>query len=146
MFVPVTVKYPDTMGKIGTISVVLSILAAAVVIRTYRNVSGPKEAPILDPKQYWGPGEAANYVEDTSINQQEVFYEDATIKALRTKLNESITLHNPLEDIQEPHEYGINSHTLIKLVNYWSTQYLPNWSERQELLNSVPHYQTQIQG
>lgn len=134
------------MGKIGTISIVLSILAAAVVIRTYRNVTGPKEAPILDPKQYWGAGDSSNYVEDTSISQQEVFYEDSTIKALRAKLNESLTLHNPLENIVEPHEYGLNPHTLIKLVNYWSSEYLPKWTERQELINTVPHFQTQIQG
>lgn len=134
------------MGAVGKVSFIVSILAAAVIIRTFRAVTGPLEAPILDSNQYWGAGDSINYVEDTSINQQEVFYEDATIEALRIRLNETITLHNPLEGIKEPHEYGLNAHTLIQLVDYWRDEYIPKWSERQELLNSVPHFQTQIQG
>lgn len=135
-----------TMGAIGKVSIGLSILAAAVVFRTFRAITGPTEAPILDSKQYWGAGDPSNYVEDTSVNQQEVFYEDSKIDALRIKLNQSLTLHNPLEDMKHPHEYGLNPHTLIKLVDHWRNEYLPKWHERQELINSVPHFQTQIQG
>lgn len=134
------------MGALFRLSLCLSILAAGVLIRKYREVTGPTQAPTLDATQYWGAGEAASYIEDISVNQQEVFYDDATIDALRAKLNESVTLHNPLEDIAEAHEYGLNAHSLIKLVDYWSNEYLPNWAERQELLNVVPHFQTQIQG
>lgn len=144
--VPVRETFADTMGAFGTFSAVVSILAVAVVIRTFRTLTGPKEAPKLDPKQYWGAGDSSSYVEDTSINQQEVFYEDSKIESLLAKLNESVTLHNPLEDIEDPQEYGLNPHTLIRLVNHWRNEYLPKWTERQELLNSVPHFQTQIQG
>lgn len=132
------------MSILTPVFVLLTIIIVTVTYRKINEVTKPLKAPILNLDQYWGKGEKTAYDEDKSIKPQEVYYSDNTINSLTNKLNETLTLHYPLEGVK--HEYGLNSYTLINLVEYWRNEYMPKWSERLELLNSVPHYQTQIQG
>lgn len=132
------------MGKIGGIVLLLTAILIGVTYHKFDSLTKPLPTPKLDPNSYWGRGSRDNYKEDRSVKPQEVFYPESTIATLTKKLNESITLHNPLEETD--HEYGLNSHTLIDLVEYWRNDYMPRWLERQDLINTVPHYQTQIQG
>lgn len=132
------------MGKICGIVLLLTAILIGLTYHKFDSLTKPLPIPNLDPNSYWGRGSWDNYKEDRTVKPQEVFYPDSTIDILTKKLNESITLHNPLEGTE--HEYGLNSHTLIDLVEYWRNDYMPRWMERQDLINTVPHYQTQIQG
>lgn len=50
----------------------------------------------------------------------------------------------PLEGVG--FQYGFNANELAKVVKYWRDTYLPKWSEREEYLKKLDHYQTEIQG
>lgn len=132
------------MGLFGRLALLLTAIVIGITYQKFRDATRSFPVPNVDLNQYWGPGASNQYQEDKTIKRQEIFYEDASINALRDKLNQSLTLHNPLEGMT--HEYGISAFTVIDFVDYWRDEYMPKWSKRQELLNTVPHFQTQIQG
>lgn len=132
------------MGMFCRLSLLITVIIFAVAYHKFRNLTKPLEVPYLDVDYYWGPGDKTAYNEDKVIYKRQVQYDEAVIKDLENKLSEPLSLHPPLEGVQ--HEYGINSNTLVEFVNYWKTEYMPKWSDRLELINAVPHYQTQIQG
>lgn len=132
------------MGFIGQLTTLITVGLIALLYYQFRNITKPLKAPILDVDYYWGPGDRANYQEDTQIHSKLVQYDDTIIKDLQKKLNETLPLHAPLEGVQ--HEYGINSNTFMEFLDYWKNVYITKWVDRQDLINSFPHYQTQIQG
>jgi len=42
--------------------------------------------------------------------------------------------------------YGVQKAILEDFIAYWRDDYLPRWSQREELLNSFPHFTTEVQG
>lgn len=122
----------------------LFLLGILVISWKYYQATRARPIPKLDINEYWGPGDVAKYEEDSAIRLAPINYDENVISELRVKLSEDIPFHPPLEGIQE--EYGINRKTLTDFIAYWRDVYLPKWSERQDFFNSVPHYETQIQG
>uniref|UniRef100_A0A182MA60 Epoxide hydrolase N-terminal domain-containing protein n=1 Tax=Anopheles culicifacies TaxID=139723 RepID=A0A182MA60_9DIPT len=112
----------------------------------YRELTTPLPVPALKLDEYWGPGDAATYQEDTSIRPFNISYNASVIQKLIRQLTDLPHLAAPLEDAGA-FEYGFNSNRLQELIHYWREQYLPKWStEREPLLNCYPHFKTQIQG
>lgn len=134
------------MEKQNIFALVIIFTLLASGYQQFINLTGPLPAPELDVSQYWGKGDQNSYIEDDSITAQQVHYDAKIIDDLRSKLNDTASLqfHAPLESVN--HEYGINSNTLVSFIEYWHDVYMPKWSQRQHLLNSYPHFRTQIQG
>lgn len=135
------------MAKNSTVFLAIGVaLLLTFAYQKYDNLTKPLPVPKLDTNAFWGPNSDTDA--DLSIRAQEVFYQDSTIAELNRRLNDTISLHMPLEGIaaNDPHSYGLSGETLIRLVEYWRFQYMPQWPERLQLLNSVPHFQTKIQG
>lgn len=121
-----------------------SAISIAGIAYTYYILTKPLPAPDLDFNEYWGRGDGIQYKVDTAIKPQEIYYEEATIDNLRSRLNESIKFHAPLEGIN--HEYGLNANKMVSFVKYWKDDYMNRWPERLAFLNSIPHFLTEIQG
>lgn len=132
------------MGFLVRALVVALSLGVAVVIQNYRLISKPIEPPNLDIKEYWGPGNSADYKENTAVLPFDIKTSPELIADLKAQLARPLKLTEPLEGIA--FEYGFNSKELEKVIKYWRDQYLPKWSEREGFLKKFPHYQTQIQG
>lgn len=128
--------------KLST-KVILAISIAAVAY-IYHKLTKPLPVPDLDYNEYWGRGDGIQYRVDTSIKPQEIYYDDETINNLRSRLNETIKFHAPLEGIN--HEYGLNANKMVSFVKYWKNDYMNRWPERLAFLNSIPHFLTEIQG
>ncbi|XP_058058591.1 juvenile hormone epoxide hydrolase 1-like [Anopheles bellator] len=111
----------------------------------YCDLTKPLPVPQLNLDEYWGPGEAAKYREDTQIRPFDVSYNASVLLTLRRKLNDLPKLTPPLEDAG-PFEYGFNSDRLKEILHYWRTNYLERWRDRERYLNQFPHFKTQIQG
>ncbi|XP_055544373.1 juvenile hormone epoxide hydrolase 1-like isoform X2 [Wyeomyia smithii] len=130
------------MGYVKSL-VFVAVVAASYMY--YRNLTAPLPLPPLNQlEQYWGPGDAKNYKEDTAIKPFKINYSNDTIHKLRTKLNDVPNLAKPLEGVA--FQYGFNSNRLQEIITYWKTNYLAKWDEREKFLNQFPHFKTQIQG
>lgn len=127
-----------------TLTTIFLAITVAGIAYLYITLTKPLPAPDLDYNQYWGKGDESQHKEDTSIKPQEIYYDDATIDRLRARLNETISLHPPLEGVNN--EYGINSNKVVSFVKYWKDDYMTRWPERLAFLNSLPHFLTEIQG
>lgn len=66
------------------------------------------------------------------------------IKKLKSRLDDAGPFTAPLEGVA--FEYGFNSNRLQEVLDYWKNSYLPKWTERQEFLNQIRQFKTQIQG
>lgn len=132
------------MGFFARVLFVGLTLLVAVVYKQYRDATAPLPVPKIDLQQYWGPGDAKQYKEDTTIKPFKVVYPPEVIEKLRSKLNDPPTLVKPLEGTA--FEYGFNSNRLQEILKYWKTSYLNKWNEREAFLNQFPHFHTQIQG
>lgn len=128
--------------------VVLAVIAAAAVgvQRIWSSATRPLDAPPFSPTEFWGHGAADKAVLNDAIEAQEIYYPQEVIAQLYAKLNETLPLHRALEGMTHSNEYGLNPSVVHKLVKYWRDEYLPKWPQRLELLNSVPHFKTEIQG
>lgn len=134
------------MERPNIFALVIIFMLLAFGYQQFINLTRPLPAPELDVSKYWGRGDQNNYIEDDSIEAQQIHYDVRIIEDLRSKLNDTASLqfHAPLESVN--HEYGINSNTLVSFIEYWQNEYMPKWLQRQLLLNSYPHFRTQIQG
>lgn len=143
---PVFIAIAMELGCLLTIIIIVSIIVIliAIVFFKFHQLTKPLGPPKLDIAEYWGRENRTAKIPDISVKPFQIEYDEKTIDMLRQKLNEPLTLHPPLEGVK--HEYGMNSKDLIDFVDYWRSDYMPRWNERQELLNSVPHFKTQIQG
>lgn len=63
---------------------------------------------------------------------------------MQKQLNRTLKLTEPLEGVQ--FQYGYNTEAMAQVVEYWREKYLAKWSERQQLLNNLPQFTTEIQG
>lgn len=124
--------------------IIIIVIIFALILFKFYQLTKPVMAPRLDIAEYWGRENSTTEVSDSSVKPFHIEYDEKTIDMLRQKLNEPLILHPPLESVK--HEYGMNSKDLIDFVDYWRSDYMPRWNERQEFLNSVPHFKTQIQG
>lgn len=122
---------------------IVLLLIVTVGLKVY-NLIKPLNAPPIDVNEFWGAGNSDEYRENTAIRPQEIYYSQAQIDRLRTKLNESINFTPALEGTFD--EYGINTKELKGIVKYWRDEYLTRWERRQEFLNQYPHFLTEIQG
>lgn len=64
------------------------------------------------------------------------------LKDLQSRLENHIPFQPPLEDAK--HHYGINTHLLNTIVNFWKTKY--DWRKRETFLNQYPQFRVNIQG
>ena len=123
----------------------VSVFVVLVAVPAYfiYNGSSPIPAPKLSTSFNWGPS-SRKVNPNAPITSQPIQYSANVINQLRRRLNETPVLQEPYEDIG--FEYGFNSHKLLEFINYWRDDYLPRWNERQQFLNSFPHFFTEIQG
>ncbi|ETN62699.1 epoxide hydrolase [Anopheles darlingi] len=112
--------------------------------KLYREHCKSLHIPRPDLQEYWGPGDASSYQENTQIRSFSVSYGADVLNNLRRKLD-NLPLTPPLENAG-PFEYGFNSNRLSQIVYYWRTDYLDRWSDRETYLNQFPQFKTQIQG
>lgn len=123
---------------------VISALLVAVLFKQYLDLTATLPIPDIDYKEYWGPGDPKNYRESTEIKPFKISYGKDAIDALRAKLADIPKLATPLEGVA--FQYGFNSDRLRQILEYWRSDYLDRWDERQQYLNQFPQFKTQIQG
>ncbi|XP_067629980.1 juvenile hormone epoxide hydrolase 1-like [Eurosta solidaginis] len=124
--------------------VAVSACFVAYCCHKVSNLIKPSPKPNLDTNLYWGPGDGLNYKAPEEIVPFKIIYDKEIIDDLRTQLNRTWKYAKPLKNVQ--FQYGFNSEALQHIVTYWRDFYLPKWSERQEYLNSLPQFKTEIQG
>lgn len=125
-----------------TIFVVLvSILATAF----YKFWTKTYPVPNVDVAEYWGPDREEGHVTDKSVRSFRIEYPKERINELKEKLSVKCTFTPPFEGVA-PNSYGIDTNRLQELIKYWRDEYLPKWDDRLKLLNSLPHFKTNIQG
>lgn len=132
------------MGFAGRFVSVALVLLVAVLVKIYFDLSAPAPVPDVDFGEYWGPGDAKNYKENVKVNPFKLAYGEEVIEKLKSKLEDVPNLAEPLEGAA--FQYGFNSKRLREILDYWRTDYLGRWDERQEYLNKFPQFKTQIQG
>lgn len=128
-----------------TFQIILAVSIALVAFYVYRQGFAPVPAPNVELNKYWGPSARKNRVDSAAIQPFKVQYSTDVINELRQRLRD------PLKGTSEPLEgvgfqYGFHRSKLDELIKYWRDDYLPRWNERQAFLNSLPHFQTEIQG
>lgn len=126
--------------------ITLFVVTVLIAIGYYKfhELTKPLPKPKINIHEYWGPGIEDKSSGDEKPVQQKILYSEQTIADLRRKLNETLNLHPPLEDVA--FNYGMDSKKLTEIVNYWRDDYLPRWKEREAYLNTLPHYLVKIQG
>ncbi|XP_054739167.1 juvenile hormone epoxide hydrolase 2-like [Anastrepha obliqua] len=132
------------VGLIVRILLVAFVVLLAVFVHRFQFLLSSAPVPDLSDAEYWGPGSAAKYKENTAIKEFDISVKPEVIEDLKAQLSRPLTLHEPLEGIG--FQYGFNSKYLETVVAYWRDTYLPKWSEREKFLKQFPHYETQIQG
>ncbi|XP_013104822.2 juvenile hormone epoxide hydrolase 1 isoform X1 [Stomoxys calcitrans] len=132
------------MGVMVRILIVAASLGVAALVQNYRLMKQHIPPPKLDTKEYWGPGNGANYKENVAVKPFDISVKPEIIQDLMSQLDRPLKLHEPLEGVA--FEYGFNSNYLQKVIKYWRNDYLPKWSERESFLKKFNHFQTEIQG
>uniref|UniRef100_A0A182S814 Epoxide hydrolase N-terminal domain-containing protein n=1 Tax=Anopheles maculatus TaxID=74869 RepID=A0A182S814_9DIPT len=94
--------------------------------------------------EYWGPEGGDPYGDSLEIVPFNISYPPEVIERLRKQLHDGPTLTAPLEDTA--FQYGFNSERLQEIVQYWRSDYLDRWDEREAYLNRFTHFKTKIQG
>lgn len=61
---------------------------------------------------------------------------------LTKRLQNALPFQEPLEDAR--HHYGLNTHLLKEIIEFWKTQY--NWREQEKFLNQYPQFKVNVQG
>uniref|UniRef100_A0A1I8P5N7 Epoxide hydrolase n=1 Tax=Stomoxys calcitrans TaxID=35570 RepID=A0A1I8P5N7_STOCA len=132
------------MGVMVRILIVAASLGVAALVQNYRLMKQHIPPPKLDTKEYWGPGNGADYKENVAVKPFDISVKPEIIQDLMSQLDRPLKLHEPLEGVA--FEYGFNSNYLQKVIKYWRNDYLPKWSERESFLKKFNHFQTEIQG
>lgn len=125
----------------------ICILVAAVILGYgYYWLYGPLSTPELDVNQYWGPSARKNRADSPAIRPFKIEYSEDIIGNLRKRLDDAkyVQLVEPLEGVG--FRYGFHKRKIEEVIKYWSDNYLPRWQQRQQYLNSFPHYKTEVQG
>ncbi|CAH1775151.1 unnamed protein product [Owenia fusiformis] len=92
--------------------------------------------------EWWGKGPHPK-PDDKAILPFQVQVPESVIKDLGRRLN-STRYFTELEDVQ--FQFGFRMSYMRKVVQYWSTEYLPKWAMYEARLNKYPHFKTQIGG
>ncbi|CAG9568746.1 unnamed protein product [Danaus chrysippus] len=95
----------------------------------------------LDPEEWWGHEDLRSN-QDTSIRPFKINFTTEMIKDLKSRLSNHRKPAPGLEGAA--FSYGFNSGRLSWWTQYWSEKY--PFSDREQFLNSVPQYVTNIQG
>ncbi|XP_001360679.3 juvenile hormone epoxide hydrolase 2 [Drosophila pseudoobscura] len=120
-------------------------LLVAVGYKNYRDLAAPGKRPDLDNNAYWGPKLGKQiYKENKAILPYDITVNPEVIADLKSQLSRPLKLQEPLEGVG--FEYGFNANELRQVVKYWRDTYLTNWSEREQYLKKLDHFQTEIQG
>lgn len=136
-----------TTSKCKLITIALTAIGLGLLLHAFHNLTKPLPAPQLDSNRFWGPHDESQYRHSDEIRSKHIHYDAAIIDQLRVRLGvaNATDYHAPLEDAAW-HSYGIDTQTLLDFVRYWGGEYLDKWPQREALLNSVPHFETEIQG
>lgn len=86
--------------------------------------------------------ETENIVLDGLIKSKRIHYSRTGIDQLRIELNKTLALSIPFDGQQ----YVNTTNVLKRFIKYWHDNYLPRWSSREKLINTLPHFVTKIQG
>lgn len=133
------------MGIVARIGLVLLGIFIALGYRAYEQLSVTPRLPNnIEFFEYWGPEGGDPYGGSLEIVPFNVSYPPEVIERLRKQLHDAPSLTAPLEDTA--FQYGFNSERLKEIVQYWRTDYLDRWDERQAYLNRFTHFKTKIQG
>nr|ACV04749.1 JHEH2 [Drosophila yakuba] len=119
-------------------------ILVAVGYKNYRDLSAPGKRPDLDNQEYWGPTLKEPYRENKAILPFDISVKPEVIEDLVSQLRRPLKAQAPLEGVG--FKYGFNANELAKVVKYWRDTYLAKWSEREQYLKNLDHYQTEIQG
>ncbi|GBP32301.1 Juvenile hormone epoxide hydrolase [Eumeta japonica] len=101
----------------------------------------PPKPPVLDVDEWWGPDHLKT-ARDESIKPFKVVFKPDMIKDLKDRLSRARKWTPPLEGVA--FEYGFNSKSLEKVLQYWKDSY--QFEAREKYLNTYPQFTTFIQG
>ncbi|ALC42559.1 Jheh3, partial [Drosophila busckii] len=134
------------MKCLAICGVIIAVIAAFVGYGylAFNELTRPLPRPQYDDNKYWGRGDIKHYKPDKQIREFKIDVPAAEIKELQEQLNRTLRLTEPLDGIA--FQYGFNSNALQQFVDYWREKYLSKWTERQQYLNSMRQYTTEIQG
>ncbi|XP_049279606.1 juvenile hormone epoxide hydrolase 1-like [Anopheles funestus] len=133
------------MGLVARAGLVLLGIFIALCYRLYDQLSETPRVPNnIEFFEYWGPEGGDPYGDSLEVVPFNVSYPPEIIERLRKQLYDGPSLTVPLEETA--FQYGFNSDRLQEIVQYWRTDYLDRWDEREAYLNRFTHFKTQIQG
>ncbi|XP_039953419.1 juvenile hormone epoxide hydrolase 1 isoform X2 [Bactrocera tryoni] len=132
------------MGTLLRITFVVLAIVVGLCVYKYQELTSSAPIPQLNDAEYWGPGSAAKYKENTAIKAFDISAKKELIEDLKAQLSRPLVLTEPLEGVG--FQYGFNTNYLKEVVAYWRDTYLPKWGEREAFLKQFPHFETQIQG
>ncbi|XP_071451557.1 juvenile hormone epoxide hydrolase 1-like [Hetaerina americana] len=122
-----------------SLTMIMLIIVAGLAAFYHRITRIPPIPEIQDV--WWGNG--TNKVENVDIFPFSINISSEAIDILNRRLHSTLeSLTPPLEDTS--FEYGFNSETLEKIINFWIKEY--NWKTREKYLNSLPQFITRISG
>ncbi|GBP32300.1 Juvenile hormone epoxide hydrolase [Eumeta japonica] len=101
----------------------------------------PPKPPVLDADEWWGP-DHLKATRDESIKPFKIVFKPDMIKDLKDRLSRARKWTPPLEGVA--FEYGFNSKSLEKVLQYWKDSY--QFEAREKYLNTYPQFTTFIQG
>ncbi|GBP32297.1 Juvenile hormone epoxide hydrolase [Eumeta japonica] len=101
----------------------------------------PPKPPVLDADEWWGP-DHLKATRDESIKPFKVVFKPDMIKDLKDRLSRARKWTPSLEGVA--FEYGFNSKSLEKVLQYWKDSY--QFEAREKYLNTYPQFTTFIQG
>ncbi|KFB35734.1 AGAP008686-PA-like protein [Anopheles sinensis] len=133
------------MGLLARAAPLILGLFIALAYKVYEELSVTPSVPNnIEFYEYWGPKGGDPYGDSLEIVPFNISYPRAVIERLREKLYDGPNLTAPLEGTA--FQYGFNSGQLEKILDYWRTDYLDRWDEREAYLNKFKHFKTKIQG
>ncbi|XP_053672900.1 juvenile hormone epoxide hydrolase 1-like [Anopheles nili] len=92
----------------------------------------------------WGPEGSDPYGDSLDLVPFNISISQDVIERLREQLYEGSSSAEGLE--QTALQYGFDSKRLQEIVQYWRSDYLDHWDEREAYLNKFEHFKTKIQG
>uniref|UniRef100_A0AAG5DUK4 Epoxide hydrolase n=1 Tax=Anopheles atroparvus TaxID=41427 RepID=A0AAG5DUK4_ANOAO len=133
------------MGLLARAAPLVLGIFIALTYKLYEELSVVPRVPNnIEFYEYWGPAGTDPYADSLDVVPFNISYPRAVIESLRRKLHDGPNLTAPLEGTA--FQYGTNSRRLEEILEYWRTDYLDRWDEREAYLNKFQHFKTKIQG
>ncbi|XP_023310063.1 juvenile hormone epoxide hydrolase 1-like isoform X2 [Anoplophora glabripennis] len=126
----------------GVTRVLVIASIGVVLVGIYLKGKSLFEVPPLPQLEdtWWGPRDPSK--EDGEIRPFKINVSDEILKDLQQRLANALPFQEPLEGVKQ--HYGINTHLLKNIVDFWRTKY--NWREREKFLNQYPQFTVSVQG